>query len=105
MNAVFYSEHMEMDAIYDAIDCCNNAQKQALRLDDTELEVRCEAFLGKIYYRALRDLQRARRHLMNTIRLEFTLRPRSCQNEPWFKACQAELSEINEHFRREEEAN
>ena len=80
-----------MDGIYDAIDCSNNAQKIAFEHRDTELEVRCEAFLGKIYYMGLHKLVKAKRHLSNTVRLEFTLRPRDCSNEPWFKLCKAQL--------------
>jgi peptide methionine sulfoxide reductase MsrB len=59
-----------VDQVYDAIDCCTNAQKIAFELKDTELEVRCEAFLGKIFYKGLKDNSRAKRHFMNTIRLE-----------------------------------
>ena len=76
-----------MDVIYDAIDCCGNAQKIAFENQDTELEVRCEAFLGKIFYMGLKKLDKAKRHLSNTVRLEFTLRPKDCSAEPWFQLC------------------
>ena len=48
-NAVFDSENLDMDTIYDAIDCCGNAQKIAFDTNDTELEARTEAFMGKIF--------------------------------------------------------
>lgn len=75
--AIFDSENLDMDTIYDSIDCCNMAQKTAFELEDTELEVRCEAFLGKIYYMGIKKLDKAKRHLSNTMRLEITLRPKT----------------------------
>ena len=82
--ALFDSENLDMDIIYDSIDCSNAAQKIAFEHHDTELEVRCEAYLGKIYYMGLKKRDKAKKHLSNTIRLENTLRPKSFQNEDWF---------------------
>ena len=73
-----------MDIIYDAIDCCGNASKIAFENQDTELEMRCEAFRGMMFYLGLRNLIKAKRHLLNTVRLEPTLRPRDCSAESWF---------------------
>ena len=82
--AIFDSENLDVDTLYDAIDNCNNAQKIAFDNGDTELEARCEAFVGKILYQGLKKLVKAKRHLSNTVRLENTLRPRNCSGEEWF---------------------
>ena len=86
-DAVFDSENLEIDIIYDAIDCCGNAQKIAFESQDTEIETRCEAFMGKIFFKGLKNLKKAKTHLSNAIRLENTLRPRNCVSEPWFQLC------------------
>ena len=55
-NAVFDSEFLDVDSLYDALDCCSNAQKIAFDNKDTELEARCEAYIGKIFYLGLKKL-------------------------------------------------
>ena len=83
-DAVFDSENLDIDGIYDSLDCCGNSQKMAFEMRDTELEARCEAFIGRIYYKGLKKLPQAKRHMSNSIRLENTLRPRNCSGEAWF---------------------
>ena len=83
-----------MDMLYDAIDNCNNAQKIAFDSQDTELETRCEAFVGKILYLGLKKLQKAKKHLSNAVRLENTLRPRNCSGIEWFQSCKIYLDTI-----------
>ena len=85
-----------MDTIYDSIDCCCNAQKISFDCQDTELEARCEAFMGKIFYKGLIKPVKAKRHLSNAIRLESTLRPSNCFAEPWFQLCRTLLSQVTE---------
>ena len=43
-----------MDEVYDALDSFGNASKLAFEHDDTEMEARCEAWIGKIYHKALK---------------------------------------------------
>ena len=92
--AIFDAENLDIDMLYDAIDNSNNAQKIAFDNKDTELEARCEAFVGKILYMGLKKLQKAKRHLSNAVRLENTLRPRKCSGDEWFKSCKIYLDNI-----------
>ena len=104
-SAIFNSENLDTDAIYDALDSCNNAKNIAFNNLDTELEVRCEAFNGLIYWRGLKYLVsadkqkqyvlKAKTHMSNAVRLEATLRPRNCSTEEWFIKCKRNLMEIN----------
>ena len=104
-NAIFKSENLDTDAIYDALDSCNNAKNIAFNNLDTELEVRCEAFNGLIYWRGIKYLVspdnrkqtiiKAKTHMSNAVRLEATLRPRNCATEQWFMECKNNLKEIN----------
>lgn len=104
-NAVFNSENLDTDGIYDALDHCNNAKSIAFNNLDTELEVRCEAFNGLIYWRGLKYLVsadnrkqtiiKAKTHMSNAVRLEATLRPRNCATEQWFTECKRNLMEVN----------
>ena len=71
-----------MDDCTDALDCCNSAAKLAFERD-TELEAKCEAFAGKMFYKGLVNLKKAKHHLTNAIRLSLTLMPKDVSNESW----------------------
>ena len=73
-----------MDEIYDAIDSFNAASKLAFEHEDTELEARCEAWIGKIYDKGLKKEAKAMAHYNNVIRLANSLQ-RSLANLPWFE--------------------
>ena len=85
--ALFDSENLDVDTIYDAVDACTSAQKLAFEIEDVELEARCEAFQGMIFYKGLRKLEKARHHLYNTIRFEFSFRPSTFGTKGWFVTC------------------
>ena len=58
-NATQVEENLNMDYIYDSLDLFNNASKIAFAQSDTELEARCEVWLGKIYDKALKKESKA----------------------------------------------
>ena len=74
MSATSVSENLNMDEVYDALDLFSNASKVAFAQNDVELEARCEAWLGKIYEKALKKESKAIGHYSNVIRLAVTLR-------------------------------
>ena len=82
-----------MDDCTDALDCCNRAAKIVFGFD-TELEAECEAFAGKIYYKGLVNLQKAKTHLTNAIRLSLTLLPKDVTTEGWHKLATKYLQEV-----------
>ena len=75
-------EALNMDDCTDALDCINRAAKLAFE-KDTELEAKCEAFTGKIFYKGLVNIQKAKKHLTDCIRLSVTLLPKDVSGEPW----------------------
>jgi len=52
-------EEFNMDDCTDALDCLSRAAKLALDRD-TELEAKCEAFTGKIFYKGLVNYKKAK---------------------------------------------
>ena len=54
-SAINNHEEFNMDDCTDALDCLNRAAKLAFERD-TELEAKCEAFAGKIFYKGLVNL-------------------------------------------------
>jgi hypothetical protein len=72
-----------MDFVTDAIDAINHAGKLAHEVD-MEIEAISEANLGNIYFMCLKDNQRARTHLYNSLKLSNTLYPKLVDQEPWF---------------------
>ena len=73
-SATRVSEDLNMDEVYDALDLFSNASKVAFAQDDVELEARCEAWLGKIYEKALKKESKAVGHYSNVVRLAVTMR-------------------------------
>ena len=73
-SATRVSENLNMDEVYDALDLFSNASKVAFAQNDVELEARCEAWLGKIYEKALKKESKAIGHFSNVIRLAVTMR-------------------------------
>ena len=71
-----------MDDCHDALDCVNRAAKLAFE-NDTELESKCEAFTGKIFFKGLVKLAKAKLHLTNCVRLAATLAPKDVSQEAW----------------------
>ena len=91
-----------MDECTDALDCCNTAAKLSFE-KDTELEAKCEAFAGKIYYKGLVNIKKAKHHLTNAIKLSLTLLPKDVSNEPWHQLAVKHLQEVRERLLKEEQ--
>lgn len=72
-DATFVSEDLDMDLLYDALDCYSNASKIGFALEDVELEARCEARIAKVYYLAMKKESKAATHFHNAIRLSHSL--------------------------------
>ena len=81
--AIFDSEHFDMDSVMDALDCYNRSSKLAFEID-TEIEAIAEALLGKILFKGLKSLDKARRHLADAVRLAPLLYPKVATEEPWY---------------------
>jgi hypothetical protein len=73
--AVFEAEHLDMDEVYNALDCYKNAVNLAMGVD-IELEAMASHFLGKIHYKGLRNMGKAKKHYTDSLRLAHTLHPR-----------------------------
>lgn len=61
-NATLVEENLNMDEVMDSLDLFNNASKVAFVQDDLELEARCEAWIGKLYEKALKKESKAMTH-------------------------------------------
>ena len=74
-----------MDEVYDALDLFTNASKVAFAQNDLELEARCEAWLGKIYDKALKKESKALSHYSNVVRLAVTMKPKDVTGTEWYR--------------------
>ena len=95
-------EEFNMDDCSDSIDCLTRASKLAFE-KDTELEAKCEAFVGKIYYKGLVNLKKAKLHLFNALRLALTLHPKDVSGEAWHQLATKQLQEIREKIQKDEQ--
>lgn len=98
MNA---NEDFNMDDCHDALDCVNRAAKLAFE-NDTELESKCEAFTGKIFFKGLVKLVKAKLHLTNCVRLAATLAPKDVSQEAWHMLAVKQLQEVRDILLKEE---
>ena len=104
-SATRVSEDLNMDEVYDALDLFSNASKVAFAQDDVELEARCEAWLGKIYEKALKKESKAVGHYSNVVRLAVTMRDgRDVTGSQWYKDAKAAKEAIQSRRQLEEEA-
>jgi hypothetical protein len=81
--AVFVSEIFYMDLVMQAVDCFNRASIHAFEVD-TELEAISEALLGNIFLKGMKRPDKAKHHLLTSIRVASSLYPRSFSDFPWF---------------------
>lgn len=72
-----------MDLICDAIDSFNRAGQLAYEVD-AELEAISEAWLGKIFYKGLKNNKKARAHLYDCTKLAGCLYPKVVNEEAWY---------------------
>ena len=91
-----------MDDCTSALDCCNNAAKLAFE-KDTEVEAQCEAFAGKIYYKGLVNITKAKFHFTNCVKLSQVLKPKDVSQEPWYLLAAKLLQEIRDKLQKIEQ--
>ena len=96
-------ENLNMDQLYDALDQFGNASKLAFEHEDIEMEAKCEAWIGKIFHKALRKETKALSHLNSVVRLANCLRPRDVSQTEWYRESKQALDEIREKRRLNEE--
>jgi tetratricopeptide (TPR) repeat protein len=85
----------------DALDSFNQAAKIA-EGKDFETEAIAEVEIGKVFYKCLKDLPRARKHLYNALRLANMLDYKNVTGEDWFKRASVYMKEIRETMERAE---
>ncbi len=73
-----------MDLVHDALDAFNRAGKLAHE-KDVELEAISEAYIGRIWFKALKNNAKAKPHLYNCLRLSNLLHPKNVTEEAWYK--------------------
>ena len=93
--AIFNSEELDMEDCTSALDCVNHAVKLTFERD-TEVEAQCEAFAGKIYYKGLVNLIKAKFHLTNCVKLSQLLKPKDVSQEAWYLKASKLLQEIRD---------
>ena len=99
--ATTVAEQLDMDLIFDAIDNFKNVREAAFQGKDTELEAISEGLLGKIYYKCLKNHQKARPHLYDCLRLAETLYPKNVHGEAWFQLAAVHLKEVRQVLEKE----
>lgn len=104
VHATREEENLNMDEVYDALDSFGNASKLAFEHDDTEMEAQCEAWIGKIYHKALKKEPKAMTHFNNVVRLANSLRPKDVTQTEWYRDSKQALDAIREKRRLAEEA-
>lgn len=73
-----------MDMTYDALDAFNRAGKLAFVGKDLELEAISEGYIGRIWFKALKNNVKAKPHLYNCLRLSNLLYPKIVVEEAWY---------------------
>ena len=93
-----------MDEVYSALDLFSNASRVAFRHEDLELEARSEAWLGKIFDKALKKEEKAMGHFTNAIRLSVAMNPSYYANTAWYKEAKLAKETIQTRRQLAEEA-
>ena len=101
-SALNANEDFNMDDCHDALDCLNRAAKLAFE-KETELEAKCEALTGKIFYKGLVNLEKAKLHLTNASRLAVVLYPKDVSQEAWYQIAVKHLQEIRDLLIKQEQ--
>lgn len=88
-----------MDLVYDALDAFNRAGKISFNVD-IELEAISEGLIGKVWYKALKNLQKSRPHLYDCVRLANLLYPKVVTEETWYQLASKHLLEVREKMEK-----
>ena len=91
-----------MDLFKSAVDKFNQTRKKAAGVD-IELEAIAQAWLGKIFFRGLKNNEKARTHLEECMQLKFSLLPKVPADQALLTAAESDLIKVREYFRKKEE--
>lgn len=75
-------ENVDMDGVYDALDGFKMAENIAAG-NDPETEAVASAYMGKIFYKALKRPDKAKKYYNDCIRLLETLKPKVFSDKKW----------------------
>ena len=84
MQSALEQEEFDVGLVHDALDCFNSASKIA-EGKDFEIEAIAEALAGKVHYKCLKNLAKAKDRLYNAIRLSNMMDFQNVQEQLWFK--------------------
>lgn len=99
--ATTVAEQLDMDLIFYAIDTFNRVGDAAFQGKDTELEAISEGLIGEIYYKCLKNHQKARPHLYDCLRLAETLYPKNVYAQDWYKNATVQLHKVRKVLEKE----
>jgi len=94
-------ENYNMDLVYDSIDCLHRAISLSFE-KDAEVEALSFCQLGKIFYKCIKDLNKAIKHYRSCIRILETLKPRVFNEFAWHKLMMKHVEEIEDALRKKE---
>ena len=90
-----------MDLVYDSIDCFHRAITSSFE-KDAEIEGISFCYLGKIYYKCLKDSQKGIKHYRSCVRILETLKPRVFNDLVWHKLMMKHMQEIEDANQKKE---
>jgi hypothetical protein len=85
--------------VYDAVDCFHRAITLSFE-KDVEVEGISFCYLGKIYYKCFKDIQKAKKHYRSCVRILETLKPRIFTEFSWHKLMMKHMEEIEDTLRK-----
>ena len=88
-------ENYNLDLVYDSIDCFSRAISSSYEVD-AEVEGISSCYLGKIFYKGLDNITKAKKHYRDCIRILETLKPRLFNENAWHKLMMKHMEEIAE---------
>ena len=97
---VFETEDFEVGIVHDALDCFNSASKIA-EGKDFETEAIAEALAGKVHYKCLKNLPKARDRLYNAMRLSNMMTYTNVQEKSWYQLASKQYQEVRDQLARE----
>lgn len=89
-------EALDMDLVTDSLDYFNNAGKIAHSGGDFEMEAIAEMNLGKVLFKGLKKLEKARIHLYNSLKLANLIDYKNVASELWHKVATKLMQEVRD---------
>jgi len=97
------NEFYDVYCLDDALDSFTRAIKLAFEVD-VETEAIASAHLAKTFYKGYKNVEKAKHHYRNCIRLLETLKPKTYTDEKWHKLMMKHMKEIEQKEAEEEAA-